>query len=108
MRPQNIIDVHPNASVNLTSHISLDGGADVFWRYSRNDAVYAVPGFIAVPALKNSSSYVGTAVDLNWQWQIQRHVTLGASYVHFFADSYIQAAGGRDVNYVSTTLSFLF
>jgi hypothetical protein len=108
LRPQNIIDVHPNASVNLTRHTSLDGGVDAFWRYSRNDAVYAVPGFIAVPALKNSSSYVGSAVDLNWQWQIQRHVTLGASFVHFFTDSYIHAAGGRDVDYVSTTLSFLF
>jgi len=39
IRPENIIDVHPNFSANLTRALTIDGGADVFWRYSRNDAV---------------------------------------------------------------------
>jgi len=88
--------------------VSADSGADVFWRYSRNDAVYAVPGLIAIPALKTGSSYVGTAVDVNLQWQIQRHLSFQASYVHFFTGSYVHQAGGSDVDYVSTTISFLF
>ncbi len=108
LRPQNIIDVHPNASLQLTKAISVDGGGDVFWRYSKKDAVYAVPGFIAIPALENASSYVGTAADLNFTWQIQRHLNLQASYVHFFSGSYVHQAGGSNVNYVSTTLTFLF
>jgi len=108
IRPENIIDVHPNFSANLTRSLSIDGGADVFWRYSRDDAVYAVPGFVAVPALKTASAFVGTAVDVNLEWRVQRHITLLASYVHFFTGDYIQAAGGHDVNYVSTTMSFLF
>jgi hypothetical protein len=108
IRPQNIIDVHPNAALKLTRTLSADGGADIFWRYSRNDAVYAVPGFIAIPALKTSSSYVGTALDINLSWQIQRHISLKASYVHFVSSSYVRAAGGNDLDYVSTTFSFLF
>ncbi len=36
IRPENIIDVHPNFSANLTRALSIDGGADMFWRYSRN------------------------------------------------------------------------
>ncbi len=108
LRPQNIIDVHPNVGANLTGTVSVNGGADVFWRYSRNDAVYAVPGFVAIPALKTGSAYVGAALDINLEWRIQRHVTAGASYVHFFTGDYIHAAGGRDVYYVSTTINFLF
>ena len=108
IRPQNIVDVHPNAGFKLTRTVSADGGADVFWRYSRNDAVYAVPGFIAIPALKTSSSYVGTAFDINLAWQIQRHISLKASYVHFITGSYVHDAGGNDLDYVSTTFSFLF
>jgi len=100
--------VHPNASVQLTRSLSVDGGADVFWRYSRDDAVYGVPGNIAVPASSSASSYVGTALDVNLTWQIQRHLSFQASYVHFFAGSYIQRAGGSDVDYVSATLDFLF
>jgi hypothetical protein len=107
LRPQNLIDVHPNLSANLTRDISVDGGADVFWRYSKSDAIYAVPGYVAIPA-GAGSSYVATALDCNLQWQIQRHLTFGASYVHFFTGSYVQNAGGHDVDYVSTTLTFLF
>ena len=108
LRPQNIIDVHPNPGLQFTRTVSADGGADWFWRYSRNDAVYGVPGNIAVPALNTASSYVGTALDVNLTWQIQRHVSFQASYVHFFTGSYVHQAGGSDVDYVSTTLDFLF
>ena len=107
IRPANLIDVHPNLSANLTRTLSVNGGADVFWRYTQNDAIYAVPGYVGIPP-SGGSAYVATAVDINMQWQIQRHLTFGASYVHFFTGSYVHDAGGSDVNYVSTTLSFLF
>jgi hypothetical protein len=107
-RPANFIDVHPNIQVNLAPNISVNGGIDLFWRYSRNDAVYSVSGSILVPALSNEPAYVATAVDVNLQWQIQRHVTFLASYVHFFTGDYIHAAGGEDMNFVSATISFVF
>ena len=107
IRPANLVDVHPNLAANLTRTVSVNGGADVFWRYSDHDAVYAPPGFVEIPAT-GGSAYVATALDANVEWHLQRHLTLGASYVHFFTGSYVHDAGGRDVNYVSTTLSFLF
>jgi Alginate export len=107
-RPQNIIDVHPMLGLQLTRTLSVNGGGDVFWRYSRNDAIYNPPGFILIPAIDTASTYLGTAADINFTWQIQRHLSLGASYVHFFTADYIHAAGGKDLNFASTTLSFLF
>jgi hypothetical protein len=108
IRPQNMIDLHPNLTANITRTFSVNGGVDVFWRYSTGDAIYAVPGFVAIPPVKSSSRYVGTACDLNIEWRLQRHITLGASYVHFFVSNSTRQAGGKDVNYVSTTLRFLF
>jgi hypothetical protein len=108
IRPSNIIGVHPNLALQLSKSITVDGGADWFWRYSRNDAVYGVPGRVAIPALSNASSYIGTALDVNLNWQIQRHLSFQASYVHFLTGSYVHQAGGKDVNYFSTTLTFLF
>ena len=35
-------------------------------------------------------------------------VTVQASYVHFFTGTYVHEAGGKDVDYFSTTISFLF
>src|SRR6266704_158410 len=106
--PANLIGFHPNLALQFSKSISVDGGADWFWRYSRNDAVYGVPGRIAIPALSNAPSYIGTALDLNLNWQIQRHITFQASYVHFLTGDYVHQAGGRDVNYFSTTFTFLF
>lgn len=108
IRPANLIDVHPNLAVNLTRALSVNGGADVFWRYSQGDAIYGPPGFVTVPALRTGSDYAATALDVNLQWQINRHLTLGASFVHFFAGSYMRAAHGSDLNFVSTTLSCVF
>jgi hypothetical protein len=108
IRPSNIIGLHPNLTLQLSKSISVDGGADWFWRYSRNDAVYGVPGNIAIPALSDAPSYIGNALDVNLNWQIQRHISFQASYVHFLTGSYIHQAGGKDVNYFSTTLTFLF
>jgi hypothetical protein len=108
IRPANLIGVHPNFTLQLSKDISVDGGADWFWRYSRKDAVYGVPGHIAIPALSDAPSYIGTALDLNLNWQIQRHIGFQASYVHFLTGDYVHEAGGKDVNYFSTTLTFLF
>jgi len=108
IRPQNIISVHPNFTVYPLPKVTVDGGVSPFWRYSRKDAVYAVPGFISIPALHNASSYVGTAFDVNLTWQLQRHVNVQASYVHFLTGSYVHQAGGSDVDYFSTTITFLF
>lgn len=108
IRPANLIDVHPNLTLNLTHALSVNGGADVFWRYSLNDAIYAPPGNVEIPASHAGSAYAATSLDVNLEWHIQRHLTLSASYVHFFAGAYVRAAGGDSVDFVSTTLSFLF
>jgi hypothetical protein len=108
IRPSNIIGVHPNLTVKPSRTVTVDGGANWFWRYSRNDAVYGVPGFVSVPALSTEPAYIGTALDVNLTWQIQRHLTFQASYVHFLTGTYVRQAGGSDVDYVSTTISFLF
>jgi hypothetical protein len=108
IRPQNIVSVHPNLTVHPLPKVTVDGGASPFWRYSRKDAVYAVPGFVSIPVRGNSSGYVGTAFDANLNWQIQRHISFQASYVHFLTGDYVKQAGGKDVNYFSTTITFLF
>jgi hypothetical protein len=108
IRPQNIISFHPTIAVKPSKTLSLDGGVSPFWRYSRNDVVYAVPGSVALPPINSASSYVATAFDINLTWQLQRHLTLQASYVHFLTGSYVHQAHGSDIDYVSTTLSFLF
>ena len=70
--------------------------------------MYAPPGFVTLRADEGASAYVGTAVDVNLEWRLDRHVTVQASYVHFFVGDYPERVGGGDVDFGSTTLSFLF
>jgi hypothetical protein len=108
IRPANLMDVHPYILAHFTRTVSANGGVDVFWRYSASDAVYAPSGNVSVPASNGGSAYIATAVDANLQWNIQRHITFNTSFVHFFTGSYIHGVGGRDVNYASATVTFLF
>jgi hypothetical protein len=108
LRPSNIIDVHPSLAAHPMSGLEIDGGLDVFWRYSSRDAIYDPPGFIEIPVTNNRSRYLGTALDLNVSVRLQRHALLSASYVYFFSDNFVHSAGGGGTGYFSTTLSLQF
>ncbi len=108
LRPSNIIDVHPSLTIEPASGVQLNGGVDVFWRYSTRDGIYNPPGFIEVPVTENRSRYLGTALDVNLSWRIQRHILLSSSYVYFLTDNYIHSAGGGSVGFFSATLTLQF
>ena len=108
LRPSNIIDLHPSLTVHPASALEISGGVDVFWRYSSRDAIYDPPGFIQIPVTDNRSRYLGTALDVNVSWRLQRHALLSASYVYFFTGNYVASAGGTSTGFFSATLSLQF
>lgn len=108
LRPSNIIDIHPSITFEPAKRVEVNGGVDVFWRYSSQDAIYDPPGFIAVPVTNNRSLYLGTALDVNVSWRLQRHALLSSSYVYFFTDNYVKSAGGSGVGFFSATLQLEF
>ena len=108
LRPSNIIDVHPSVSFEPAPRLEVSGGVDVFWRYSSQDAIYDPPGFIQIPVTDNRSSYLGTALDVNVSWRLQRHALFSTSYVYFFTDNYVASAGGGSVGFFSATLQLEF
>jgi hypothetical protein len=108
LRPSNLIDLHPSLTVQPANGVQVNGGVDVFWRYSTRDAIYDPAGFIQIPVTNNRSNYLGTALDLNVSWRLQRHALLSASYVYFLTDNYVKSAGGGKVGYFSATLSLQF
>src|SRR6267154_2578106 len=108
LRPSNIIDVHPSVSFEPAPRLEVSGGVDVFWRYISQDAIYAPPGFIVVSPTENRSRYLGTALDVNVSWRVQRHALLSSSYVYFFSDNFIHSAGGGSVGFFSGTVTLQF
>jgi hypothetical protein len=105
IRPSNIIDIHPTLQLLPRDDVLLTFGSDVLWRYTKNDGVYGPGGNLELPA-GTGSRYVATTAEASAQWQINRHVTWLASYVHFFTADYVRSAKGGDVDFFGTWVTF--
>jgi Alginate export len=107
IRPSNIMDIHPSLQFRPVDPVQVTLASDVLWRYSSNDAVYAPPGFIELPA-GSSSPFIGTTAEAAVQWTINRHWALTASYTHLFASDAVRNQNGHDVDYLGTWLTFVW
>jgi hypothetical protein len=107
--PVNFIDVHPRLQTSLPKGVSISTDVVVQWRESLTDGVYAVPGFLLVPAGDSRARFVGYRPGVEVRWQIDRHAWLQADYGVFFAGEFLkQASPGRNINYTEFWAGYKF
>jgi Alginate export len=107
--PVNFIDVHPRLQTWLPHGVSISTDAVVQWRESLYDGVYAVPGFLLVPAGNSRARFVGYRPGIEARWQIDHHAYLQADYGIFFAGDFLkQASSGRNINYTEFWAGYKF
>jgi hypothetical protein len=107
--PVNFIDVHPRLQMKLPQGLSIATDLVVQWRESLTDGVYAVPGFLLVPAGDSRARFVGYRPGVEVRWQIDRHAWLQADYGVFFAGDFLkQASPGRNINYTEFWVGYKF
>jgi hypothetical protein len=80
----------------------------IFLRLSKNDAVYVRGLKPLTQTLGVNGQFVTHAISANMEWEINKHLSLGLSYSHFFAGQVITEAGGHDSDYVRTQLNIVF
>ena len=107
--PVNFIDVHPRVQAKLPRGVSISTDVVAQWRESLTDGVYAVPGFLLVPANGSRARFVGYRPGVEVRWQIDRHAWLQADYGVFLAGEFLkQASPGRNINYTEFWLGYKF
>jgi hypothetical protein len=107
--PANHIDLHPSLELNPTKQLTLTIDWGFFWRESAHDGIYNNGVDVTVPAGSSRARYVGDQVQMLAEWRIQRHLAWTAAYAHFFAGDFLSDnTPGKDVDYVSTWLTFKF
>ena len=80
-----------------------------FWRESNQDAVYTSSGSILRASGGSNASSIGGEMDLQVNWQIDRHISAYAGYSHFFHGSFITDTGPHsDINFAYSALTFTF
>jgi Alginate export len=107
--PVNFIDVHPQIQTQLGHGVSVVADLVVQWRENLNDGVYAVPGFLLVPAGGSRARFVGYRPGAEVRWQIDRHAYLQVDYGVFYAGEFLkQASPGRNINYMEFWAGYKF
>ncbi len=107
LAPYNFFDVHPSITVKPTESVTVSASWDVFFRYSKDDAVFSPVG-IVVPADASDDRFVGSSLSLNADWSITRQVSLAGSYVHFFKGDVVKDANGENVDFFGIWLTGKF
>ncbi len=107
LAPYNFFDVYPTISVKPLEALTITAGWDAFFRYSTDDAVFSPTG-IVIPAGASDDCFVGSTLSLVADWAINRHLSLTASYAHFFRGDVVRDAGGKDVDYFGIWLTAKF
>ena len=107
--PVNFIDLHPRLQLQFPQRVSLSTDLVVQWRQSLYDGVYAVPGFLLVPAGTSLARFVGYRPGVEARWEIDRHAYLQADYGVFYAGPFLkEAAPGRNIEYMALWAGYKF
>ncbi len=107
--PVNFIDLHPRVQTQLPHGVTVSTDMLFQWRENLRDGVYAVPGFLLVPAGSSSARFVGYRPGVEVRWQIDRHAYLQADYGIFHAGRFLrEASPGRNINYLELWAGYKF
>jgi hypothetical protein len=106
---QNLIDLHPEATFNLTRTITLDVAEHFFWRQNTGDATYNLTGGVVRAGTGTTASAIGSEFDAVINWQVQRHLSTYVGYAHFFTGPFLRRTGAHDdMDFIYAAVTFTF
>ena len=107
--PINFIDVHPHVETVLPHSVTASFDWLFQCRESLRDGVYAVPGFLIIPARKSDARFVGHRPGTEVRWQANRHLWFQADYGIFYAGKFVkESQPARSLNYWALWAGYKF
>lgn len=91
--PYNIINLNPAVSLDLGRNVSLGLAAMAYWRYSRADGVYDVPGGLIRAAGASRARFIGKQAEVTLDWQATPELSLSTSLSVFHPGAFIRESG---------------
>lgn len=107
--PYNLRAVQPRLDLKFTKSLTFNSQGDFYWRDSLRDGIYDVPGNLARTGQLSNARFIGSAVQINGEYEINRHITISGFYARFFSRRFLEdTPPGRSVNYVSAFVTYKF
>jgi hypothetical protein len=91
--PYNIINVHPGIGFQLAPTMSASVAAVAYWRQSRSDGVYDIPGNLIRERGDSRARFIGKEVEATIAWQATAELELSMSISAFAVGAFIRDTG---------------
>jgi len=107
--PYNLINVNPQASVSLGGRVSATLAGMAYWRASRGDGVYDIPGNLIRAPGTTRARFVGKEAEAVIAWQATTEWEVSASLSAFVPGGFIRATGSaRTITMLGLESNFRF
>ena len=102
--PANLADIHPSLSFELSPRVDFTMDYDVFWRYSRNDGIYAPNVSLIYSGKGSKEKFIGQQSSAELAWQPNPFLYFRAEFTWFKSGPYLKAVGaGKDILFTGVT-----
>ncbi|WP_283419686.1 alginate export family protein [Sphingopyxis sp. Geo48] len=91
--PRNIVNLHPSVDFDLGKGVTLELVAVRFWRESRGDGIYDIPGGLLRPAGGSRARHIGDQAEISVGWQASETLSFSASLSAFRAGAFLRDTG---------------
>lgn len=91
--PRNIVNVHPSVDFDLGAGVTVELAAAAFWRASRGDGIYDVPGQLIRPAGGGIARHIGDQAEISAGWQASEILSFAASLSAFRPGNFVRDTG---------------
>ncbi len=91
--PYNIINLHPGVSLALRDDLSLGVAGMAYWRYSKGDGIYDIPGTVIRGPGEATARFIGKEVEAALSWQATPELELSTSLSAFGAGAFLRQTG---------------
>lgn len=91
--PRNIVNIHPGVDFDLGKGVTVELVAARFWRESRGDGIYDIPGSLIRPAGASDARHIGDQIEISASWQASELLSFTASLSAFRPGAFIRDTG---------------
>ncbi len=91
--PYNVININPHATVSLGHGLAAGLAGGLYWRASKADGIYGIPGNLIRSGAGTDARFIGTQAEFTLDWEPTPSLDMSASASIFTAGSFIRATG---------------
>lgn len=107
--PSNIVNLQPGIEFELGAGVTLGLVGTAYWRASRDDGLYDMPGQLIRQAAGSRARFVGTQGEVVLGWQAGKTLSAALSYSIFEPGAFIRDSGpSRTIHMLGTEVMYRF